>query len=107
MEFDGVFVQLAIWLPLVMLWGFSLLDLFHSHHTGIAKALWAIAIVLLPVLGMVLYFGTRPVRMNQYIATAPYKPQDHAETIARLEDLNRRGLLDDADLAKYRTAVIR
>jgi len=66
-SFWDVFFTLLIFLPLVMLWVFTLIDVFQrSDLSGIAKALWAIAVVLLPILGMLIYFllrdGGSPVR---------------------------------------------
>lgn len=110
MDFWNVFWLLAIWIPLILLWGFALVDLFHSAMSGIAKALWAIAIVLLPVLGLILYFGLRETGQNQYAVTEPGQrgpDPDTADSIARLHDLNQRGILDDAEFAKYKTYLVR
>ena len=110
MDFWDVFWLLAIWVPLILLWGFALIDLFRSSHSGIAKALWAIAIVFLPVIGLILYFIFRPMGQNQYAVDAPgqYGPdEDTADSIARLHDLNQRGLLDDEEYAKFKTYLVR
>lgn len=110
MTFADAFFQLLIWIPLMLLWGFALWDLFHTSMSGIAKALWAIAIVLVPVLGVVLYFMVRPVRSHQYVQSHPGQvgPDiDTMDTIARLHDLNQRGVLDDAEFAKYKTFMVR
>ncbi len=110
MEFWDVFWLLAIWIPLVLLWVFALVDLFRSPMSGTAKALWAIAIVLLPVIGVIVYFGVRETPQNQYAVTDPYQTGpdvDTADTIARLHDLNQRGLIDDAEFAKYKTFLVR
>ena len=110
MNFWDAFWLLAIWVPLILLWGFALVDLFRSEHSGAAKALWAIAIIFLPVIGVILYFGLRPVRQNQYAVSDPSQigpDQDSADSIARLHDLNQRGLLDDAEFTKYKTYLVR
>ncbi len=110
MDFWNAFWLLAIWVPLIMLWGFALVDLFRRDMSGVAKALWAIAIVLLPVLGIILYFALREGRNNQYAVTSPDQTgpdSDTAGTIARLHDLNQRGILDDAEFAKYKTYLVR
>ena len=56
-SFWETFWTLAIFIPLIMLWVFTLVDLFRNPEvSGLAKALWAIAIVLLPIIGMIAYF---------------------------------------------------
>jgi len=51
------FWTLLIFIPLLLLWIFALVDLFKNPDiSGIAKALWAIAIVLVPIIGMIVYF---------------------------------------------------
>jgi hypothetical protein len=61
MTFANILLLLIIFVPLIMLWVFSLNDLAHRKDlSGAAKGLWAVAIVLLPVIGMLVYFFTRP-----------------------------------------------
>ncbi len=110
MDFWNAFWLLAIWVPLTLLWVFALVDLFRSDASGVAKVLWAIAIVFLPVLGIILYFALGTVGTNQYAVTSPDQvgpDTDTADTIARLHDLNQRGILDDAEFAKYKTYLVR
>jgi len=108
MDFWDFFWTLAIWIPLILLWGFTLVDLFGSSHSGLAKGLWAIAIVFLPIIGVILYFALRPkddptynVKSGQQ--TGPTDPED----LARLSDLNQRGLLGDEDFARIVTTMYR
>ena len=55
------FLLLVIFVPMLMLWLFTLGDLAkRADISGLAKGLWAVAVVLLPVLGMLFYFITRP-----------------------------------------------
>lgn len=59
--FFSTLILLFIFIPLVTLWVFTLVDLFMRHDLrGIHKALWLLAIVLLPVIGVLIYFMTRP-----------------------------------------------
>lgn len=110
MDFWDVFWLLAIWIPLILLWGFALVDLFHSSYSGLAKGLWAVAIIFLPVLGVILYFALRPTRQNQYAVTSPNQTgpdPDSAASLARLHDLNQRGLLADEEYITLKTYVVR
>lgn len=61
MSFWEFFFLLLIFVPLLMLWIFTLGDLAARRDiSGLARGLWAVAVVLLPVIGMLIYFVTRP-----------------------------------------------
>ena len=110
MSFGEAFFQLLIWIPLVMLWGFALIDLFRTSMSGLSKALWALVIVLLPIIGIILYFTFRPVRDNQYVVEAPGQMDaqgDALDSVARLHDLKQRGILDEAEFVEYKTMLVR
>lgn len=54
-------IWLTLFIPLMFLWGFALWDVFSRHDLrGWAKALWAIAIVVFPLFGLLVYFIARP-----------------------------------------------
>lgn len=72
MDFWEWVVLLLIWIPLILLWAFALIDLFHTHLPGWAKGLWALVIVLLPLFGIVSYFIARPTGDD------PYPDQHHS-----------------------------
>jgi hypothetical protein len=99
-SFTGWLVQLAIWIPLIALWVFALTDLFRSHVSGIAKALWAIAIVFLPVVGVILYFVFRPMVAGPEAPTATVD-----QHVATLEELKERGVIGDEEFEKYRWEI--
>jgi hypothetical protein len=58
--FGEGFFRTLIFLMLAFLWGFALFDLAKSHVSGARKAIWAVAIILLPVVGALAYLMTRP-----------------------------------------------
>lgn len=108
MDFWDVFWTLVIWIPLILLWGFALVDLFASSHPGLAKALWAIAIIFLPIIGVILYFALRPSHEETYnVASARQVGPSDSDDIARLADMNERGILGDADFARIVTTMYR
>jgi phospholipase D-like protein len=107
MNFWDFFWILAIWIPLLLLWGFTLVDLFASRHPGIAKALWAIAIIFLPVIGVILYFALRPADDDYNVSSATQTGPSASDDIARLADMNERGLLGDEDFARIVTTMYR
>jgi hypothetical protein len=110
MEFSEASLHLIIWVPLVLLWGFALFDLFHMHMSGLAKGLWALAIVFIPIIGVIAYFMVRPTSTNQYAVQSPGQSGPDADSldhVARLHDLSQRGVLDEAEYSAYKTYLVR
>lgn len=59
--FWTAFWILFIYVPLIVTWVFGLADVFRrSDLSGPAQGLWVLAIVLLPFLGLLIYFVARP-----------------------------------------------
>jgi len=59
--FWTVFWIVFIYVPLIMLWVFGLSDIFRRRDlSGLAKVLWVLAIVFLPVIGLLIYFVVHP-----------------------------------------------
>ena len=76
------FWTLLIFIPLLLLWIFALVDLFKNPDvSGVAKALWAIAIVLVPIIGMIVYF------LVVYESESEQPSGSSAATIDRLSQL--------------------
>jgi hypothetical protein len=56
-----VFFLMFIWIPMAMVWAFAIFDVFRQHAlSGIAKALWLLAIVIFPLVGTLAYLIFRP-----------------------------------------------
>ena len=128
MTFWQLFLILVIFVPLIMLWVFTLVDLFHRRDlSGAAKALWAIGIVLLPLIAMVIYFivrdsqtevpGTRPYGQTPPPPPpAPQVPPSGADTtlgandvvdqLERLADLHDRGILTDDEFQREKDRLL-
>ena len=61
MSFWDFFWLLVIWLPLMLLWAFALVDVFRRDDMrGWLKALWVAVIILLPFFGTLIYLIFRP-----------------------------------------------
>ncbi len=115
MSFWEFFLILLIFIPMVMLWLFTLGDLAkRADISGLAKGLWAVAVVLLPLIGMLIYFITRPsepkmqpdpaVRMRELMDEAdPPSTIDQLETLARLHE---SGVLSDDDFASAKKRLL-
>ena len=104
MDFWDVFWLLVIYLPLLFMWGFALLDIFRRQDLGGGgKALWMLVVLFLPWLGTVLYLVFRPAdarSQQSWLFDQPggYTPTPAAD-LAVLADLHDRGKLDDAEFA--------
>jgi len=106
-----------LWFFLFFIWIWLLIvvfsDIFRSHDMGgFAKAIWVIAIIILPYLGVLLYLIARGHKMaehaqqaaaaqdaaaKQYIQQAAGTTKSTAEEIAHLNDLKNQGVLSDAE----------
>ena len=104
-EFWWGLLWLSLFIPLMFLWGFALWDIFSRRDlSGVSKALWAVAIVFVPLFGMLIYFIARPKDLDagyggvygspysmsegrQYQrASGPSPAEADIETITRLHD---------------------
>lgn len=113
MTFWQLFFILLIFIPLVMLWIFALVDLFHRKElSGLSKALWLLAILLLPLFGMLIYFiARRPTEEEQRAAHEYYGRQsaggdDLAEQLERLADLRDRDVLTEEEFAREKAKLL-
>ena len=106
-----------LWFFLFFIWIWLLIvvfsDIFRSHDIGgLAKAIWVIAIIILPYLGVLIYLIARGHKMaehaqqaaaaqdaaaKQYIQQAAGTTKSTAEEIAHLNDLKNQGVLSDAE----------
>lgn len=67
----AVLIFMFIVMPLVMLWAFALVDLFIRKDIGMAKVIWLIAIIVIPIFGAVIYLLVRPSEEEMEAAAAP------------------------------------
>jgi hypothetical protein len=59
--FWETFFLFLIFLPLALIWGFALLDIFRRDDMGgLSKVLWILVIFLVPFFGTLIYLITRP-----------------------------------------------
>ena len=55
------FLFFFIFVPLIMMWGFALVDLFtRKGMSAIARVLWLLFIILVPIFGPLIYLLVRP-----------------------------------------------
>lgn len=113
MSFGDLMILLLIWIPLIALAVFALADLHRrSDLSGISIGLWAIAIVLLPIVGMLIYFGVRPDQQATPVR-APGVPPGQADiddvALAKLErigHLREAGVITDDELTAMKIQIL-
>ena len=103
-SFWDTFWTLLIFIPLLLLWIFTLVDLFKNPNvSGLAKALWAIAIVLLPIIGMIVYFV---VLYPSEETAAASGSADAAEQLTQLAALRDQGVLTEEEFQREKDKVL-
>ena len=110
-----MFIFIWIWIAISVF-----IDIFRSPDMGgVHKALWVVAIFVIPLLGVLAYLIVRGGKMNQHTIEAA-KAQDAAmqdyirnaagttpaDELHRLADLKDRGVIDDAEFQKLKSKVI-
>ncbi len=115
--FWSAFFLLLIFIPLVLIWGFALVDIFRRDDIGGAsKAIWLIVVIFLPFIGTVIYLvarkpgGTKEERVameeisrgfDQHFATPATGDQ-----LKVLSDLHDAGKLSDDEFASAKARLI-
>lgn len=107
--FWEVVILLVIWVPLVLLWLTALMDLIlRRPMSGMARVLWLLLIIFLPVIGAIAYFIVRS-RDVLDVVTAPELPGsvssigDQLDVLTRLRD---SGALSEEDFAKAKAKLL-
>jgi len=109
----NIFFLILVYVPLIMLWVFALTDLSHRRDlSSLAKGLWAVAIVLLPVIGMLVYFITRPddalAAEDWEIVAGTVAPvtDKRVADLERLAKLRDDGAITDGEYTLLKTEVL-
>lgn len=126
---DWSFGEVIIWMLYFMflfiwIWLFIsvAVDVFRSHDlSGWAKAIWVVAIIIFPVLGVLIYLIARGDKMAKhgveaareqdaaaqaYIRQAAGVGTSHADQLVQLSELKSQGVIDDAEFARLKAKVI-
>lgn len=117
MSFWESFFLLLIWIPLALAWAAAVFDVFRRDDLrGSTKALWLLAILLLPLFGTLIYLITRPVGVTpaeraeldqasrQFVER--YTPTTTAQELALLADLRDRGTLDEQEFLAEKQRIL-
>ena len=116
-----------LWFFLWIIWIWLLImvfsDIFRSRDlSGWAKALWTIFVVILPYIGILVYFIAHGHKMSehameaaqaqdaaarQYIqSTVATTGTDAADELTKLADLKSKGLITDADFEQAKAKIL-
>lgn len=109
MTFWQLFVLLLIYVPLLLIWGTALFDVFRRDDlSGAATALWMVVIVLLPVVGTLVYLVRRPSAAPvPGRAVRGETSQTRVQLLTDLASLHDRGKLTDSEFAVEKQRLIR
>ncbi len=116
-SFWETFFLFVIFLPLVLIWVFALVDIFQRDDlSGGWKAVWVACVILVPFFGTLIYLITRPSGVTpeerREIDEASrefverYSPEDRASQLKVLSDLHDRGKLTDEEFAAEKSRLL-
>jgi hypothetical protein len=113
-SFWDVFFVMLIWIPLIMIWVFVLMDLFGRDMNGWIKALWVFVIIVLPFLGSMIYLIFRPVTAKDiemqeaYTAERDYdQAANAADKLHKLSDLRDKGDITQEEFDKQKAKLLK
>jgi Phospholipase_D-nuclease N-terminal/Short C-terminal domain len=111
------FFLLLIFIPLLMVWAFALVDVFRRDDLGGGwKAVWVVCIILVPLFGTLMYLIVRPAgatpaeraalddASRDFVAR--YSPTSTASQLEVLAGLHDRGKLTDAEFAAEKARLL-
>ncbi len=96
-------IMFITWVILLMIDNFRRKD-----HSGWAKALWALFIIFLPIIGAFSYTIARPNTAGDYYDTgyASSGSSSTADELARLNELRTQGAISDAEYEDLKARTI-
>jgi len=116
-SFWNAFFLLLIFIPLVMIWAFAIIDIFRRDDLGgVAKAVWLVVVVVLPFVGTLVYLvARRPgATADERAAMAEidqgfdqhFAPPTAADQLKTLADLHDAGKLSDDEFASAKAKLL-
>jgi len=113
-----------VWITWLMLLFRVIGDIFRSHDMGGgAKALWLFVVIVMPFLGVFIYMIARGHAMTQHDMDAAHARDEQmkayvqqvtasngstgsADELAKLAELNKSGVLTDAEFAQQKAKIL-
>ena len=112
--FWGWFFLFLIFIPMMMLWIYTLVDIFNRVDlSGWVKALWVIFVLILPIIGMMIYFIFRPILPQDIQAKEKYEKSmeaaraaDVTDKLAKLAELRDKGVLSEEEFQAQKAKLL-
>jgi hypothetical protein len=104
-------LAVVLWIGVCFMWVFALIDMFVRRDLhGFAKALWLLAIIFLPVLGVLIYLIARPANLAWSPGSSPADhigPRDmEVGEIEKLDMMRRQGILTEQEFIAIRDQTL-
>jgi hypothetical protein len=109
MTFWEWFFLFLIYIPLLMMWGVALVDIFMRQDlSGGTKALWVIGLFVFPWVGLLVYLLTRPSTVPGALTSAPVEAPTSslAGELEQLAKLRSQGVISEAEYAAAKAKLI-
>ena len=115
-----IFFLWIIWIW-ILIWIF--IDIFRSHDlSGVAKALWVLFVLFIPLIGVLVYLIARGGKMHEHAAqdarqqdqefrqyvqqAAASSPASTADQLSKLADLRNRGVISAEEFEREKAKVL-
>jgi hypothetical protein len=116
-SFWQAFLLLLIFVPLVLIWGLAVLDIFRRDDiSGVGKAIWLVIVIVLPFIGTLVYLVMRrPGATKQERAAMDeiddgfdrhFSSPPTSEQLKTLADLHDAGKLSDEEFASAKAKLL-
>ena len=106
----SAFLLLFVFIPLTLMWVYALIDIFlNSGLSVLARVVWLLVVLLIPLFGALAYFLFRPTYGGQaaYVQTvASPASANAADQLAKAEELRRSGAISDDEYNKLKASVL-
>ncbi len=113
-----IFFLWVIWIWILIM---VFIDIFRSHDlSGVAKALWFLFVLILPLIGVLVYLIARGSKMHEHAAQQAQQQdrefrayvqeaagsQSSADQLAKLADLRDRGVITAEEFEREKATVL-
>ncbi|MEM9131593.1 MAG: SHOCT domain-containing protein [Actinomycetota bacterium] len=106
-----------VFIPAAILWFRVVVDIFDRRDlSGVAKVIWLICVLILPLLGALVYIVTRPETEQDRERAAAFEQAvtrqqtttgySIADEIEKLDGLRAKGLLTEDEFNRQRTRLL-
>ena len=115
LDFFWTMAIIFFWVIAIMIWFRCFMDLFgRDDLSGGIKAVWIVALILIPWLGALVYIITRPkvtasdvqMLVRAEAAGQAASKVSTADELAKLADLKEKGVINDAQYEQLKAKLL-